>query len=369
MASNSFHNCFMVLLMLCLLLPLSATARTNAALRASTISTAPAVYILGDSIADVGNNNHLLTYLKSDFAHNGIDFAGGMATGRFSNGKNSADFIAENLGVPSPPAYLSVSSSPNSSTAFLNGVNFASAGAGILDSTHNGECLSLNKQINYLSITYAAIAQQIGEEQTQQLFAKSIFAITIGSNDVFAYVKSKGSNSTPQQLVASLISNLQGQLKGIYNIGARRIVFIGVGPLGCTPSQRRKSDAESCDDVANSVADLFNQAVASLLQEMKSQNSDMNYSFYNTSLALLEIIQRPSNYGFSEVKAACCGLGELNAKVACTPISSYCSNRRNHVFWDFVHPTEATARIIAADLFDGSSPHVFPLNLRQLSAL
>ncbi|URD73116.1 GDSL-like Lipase/Acylhydrolase [Musa troglodytarum] len=53
-----------------------------------------AVYVFGDSLADVGNNNHLaLSLLKADFPHNGVDFAGHKATGRFSNGKNFADFL------------------------------------------------------------------------------------------------------------------------------------------------------------------------------------------------------------------------------------------------------------------------------------
>lgn len=54
----------------------------------------PAIYVFGDSIADVGNNNYLeLSVLKADFPHNGVDYPGGKATGRFSNGKNSADFL------------------------------------------------------------------------------------------------------------------------------------------------------------------------------------------------------------------------------------------------------------------------------------
>lgn len=56
-------------------------------------ASVPAVYVLGDSLADVGNNNYLVTLLKADFPHNGIDYPGGKATGRFSNGKNFPDFL------------------------------------------------------------------------------------------------------------------------------------------------------------------------------------------------------------------------------------------------------------------------------------
>lgn len=73
--------------------------------------------------------------------------------------------------------------------------------------------------------------------------------------------------------------------------------------------------------------------------------------------------------GFTEVKAACCGLGDLNAKIGCTPISTYCSNRKDHIFWDFYHPTEATAGMLASTAFDGAQPYAYPMNIRQLSAL
>lgn len=70
--------------------------------------------------------------------------------------------------------------------------------------------------------------------------------------------------------------------------------------------------------------------------------------------------------GFTEVKAACCGLGTLKANVPCLPIATYCSNRKDHVFWDLFHPTEATARILVDTLFDGSSQYTIPMNVRKL---
>jgi len=44
----------------------------------------------------------------------------------------SCHFVASKLGIPSPPAYLSV---PQNVDALLKGVNYASGGAGILNDT------------------------------------------------------------------------------------------------------------------------------------------------------------------------------------------------------------------------------------------
>lgn len=53
-----------------------------------------AMYVFGDSLVDVGNNNYLLfSFNKANFPHNGIDYPFSKATGRFGNGKNTADFL------------------------------------------------------------------------------------------------------------------------------------------------------------------------------------------------------------------------------------------------------------------------------------
>ncbi|XP_040378340.1 GDSL esterase/lipase At5g55050-like [Oryza brachyantha] len=334
----------------------------------------PAVYVLGDSLADVGNNNHLLTLLKADFPHNGIDYPGGKATGRFSNGKNFPDFLAENLGLATSPPYLAISSSSNAN--YVNGVNFASGGAGVLNSTNKDQCISFDKQIEYYSKVYASLVQSLGEAQAANHLAKSLFAITVGSNDIIGYARSSAaaaaamaSSDPQQQFVDTLIQSLTGQLQKLYDLGARKLLFLGTGPVGCCPSLRELSAAKDCSAVANDASARYNSAAASLLRGMGERHADLRYALFDSSAALLRYIQQPAAYGFAEAKAACCGLGDMNAKIGCTPVSFYCANRTGYVFWDFYHPTEATARKLTAVAFDGSPPLISPVNVRQLSAM
>jgi len=53
----------------------------------------PAIFTFGDSIVDVGNNNHQLTIVKANFPPYGRDFENHFPTGRFCNGKLATDFI------------------------------------------------------------------------------------------------------------------------------------------------------------------------------------------------------------------------------------------------------------------------------------
>ncbi|KAI8570666.1 hypothetical protein RHMOL_Rhmol01G0053800 [Rhododendron molle] len=98
----------------------------------------PCYFVFGDSLVDNGNNNDLETSAKANHLPYGIDFPDGP-TGRFSNGRTMADFLAQLLGFDKfiPPFSTAIG------TEILMGVNYASAGAGIRD--ESGKRLTLYK--------------------------------------------------------------------------------------------------------------------------------------------------------------------------------------------------------------------------------
>lgn len=57
----------------------------------------PCYFIFGDSLADPGNNNLLLTQAKVNYPPYGVDFPNAEATGRFCNGQTVVDFISISL--------------------------------------------------------------------------------------------------------------------------------------------------------------------------------------------------------------------------------------------------------------------------------
>ncbi|CAI0475427.1 unnamed protein product [Linum tenue] len=90
----------------------------------------PCFFIFGDSLNDCGNNNHINTKAKANYKPYGIDFPDG-ATGRFTNGRTTVDFLAEHLGFDNPiPPFTTAKGEK-----ILQGINYASGSAGILDET------------------------------------------------------------------------------------------------------------------------------------------------------------------------------------------------------------------------------------------
>ncbi|TKV92737.1 hypothetical protein SEVIR_9G179800v4 [Setaria viridis] len=340
----------------------------------------PALYVLGDSQADVGNNNHLaLSPLRANFPRNGIDYPEQQATGRFSNGRNFVDFLAGNLGLASPPPYHSISNTtPGRYSTFLTGVNFASGGAGVLGLTNKGQCFSFDHQIerDYLNV-YSGLVQQLGEPQAMAHLAKSIFTVAIGGNDIIfralpptvtvELLAVELQVFSPQQFIELLAQNLERQLQRLYELGMRRLFFVGAAPIGCLPLMRELNLlTQECHPGANDLSVRYNAEVASLLRSMSARHQDFRYSFFDGYTALMQYIDEPQANGYAEVKAACCGLGDNKAMYRCGRVSCVCPNRTDHIFWDLVHPTETTSRKLTSVAFAGSAPFVSPVNVSQL---
>ncbi|XP_019234603.1 PREDICTED: GDSL esterase/lipase At5g55050-like [Nicotiana attenuata] len=353
------HSCGLIAFVLLLQLNMSRSQKVTA------------MYVFGDSQVDVGNNDYFQTIFRANFPFNGIDYPGGKPTGRFSNGKNAADFLAfmnlldfyvtaENVGLPTPPPYLS-----NKDGLFMEGVNFASGGAGILNTTNgtpfNGT-IQLSKQIEYFSELQQRLIQKIGYDAAQIHLSTCLFPIVIGSNDLLNYFTFKlPMTKPPQQYIDLMLSTFSTQLRQLQGLGARKFLIFGLAPIGCTPAQRlvNISEGYKCNDEANYWARVYNQGLQSMLRKLKSQLQEhFNYSYLNTYDFLVNLVQNPTKYGFREVKAACCGTGRLNADVPCLPISTYCPNRNDHVFWDRVHPTEAVAKILINTLFNNTKQYM-----------
>lgn len=55
----------------------------------------PALFVFGDSLADPGNNNHLMSLAKANHPPYGRQFDTHTATGRFTNGRTAMDFLGE----------------------------------------------------------------------------------------------------------------------------------------------------------------------------------------------------------------------------------------------------------------------------------
>ncbi|WOG93874.1 hypothetical protein DCAR_0313162 [Daucus carota subsp. sativus] len=315
------------------------------------VSSGPSIvtYIFGDSLTEVGNNNYLqLSLAKSNFPYYGIDYKGGMATGRFTNGRTIGDIISEKLGIPSPPPFLSLSLNDD---AILKGVNYASGGAGILNDTG----IYFISSFNLLCFSYSYCLITVTGNKSCGLFS--------GSNDyVNNYLQpflADGQQYTHDEFIGLLISTLGEQLTRLHQLGARKMVFHGLGPLGCIPSQRVKSKRGQCLKQVNEWVIQFNSRVQKLLDALNRNLYGAKLAFADTYSAVWDLIHNPTAYGFKISNTSCCNV-DTSVGGLCLPNSKLCKNRTEYVFWDAFHPSDAANVVLANKFFSILFPEPHP---------
>ncbi|KAL6961596.1 hypothetical protein U1Q18_039369 [Sarracenia purpurea var. burkii] len=234
MAANNFVS---ALLFLAINLSLFAEGEDKVALGAS--------FIFGDSLVDAGNNNFFPTLSKANIPPNGIDFkaSGGNPTGRYTNGRTIGDIIGEELGQPQ---YAVPFLAPNATgKVILHGVNYASGGGGIMNATGRifVNRLSMDIQIDYFNITRKQIDELLGAKEARDyIMKKSIFSITVGSNDFLNNyllpVLSIGAriSQNPDTFVDDLLSQLKAQLTVHSHNTGNLFITIYKSYIGISPS-------------------------------------------------------------------------------------------------------------------------------------
>ncbi|KAK6154968.1 hypothetical protein DH2020_009216 [Rehmannia glutinosa] len=242
-------------------------------------SPTPALYVFGDSLFDNGNNNLLPTLAKADFSPYGINFDRGP-TGRFTNGRTVVDFIAEFLGLPYPPPYMSILRRVLHPDQYLTGLNFASGSCGILPETgnHLGKCLNLGEQIGLFERTVKNELPRHyrNSDELSNYLSNSVFVVSVGSNDyINNYLDKQHSDTSqrysPQSYAKLLIDRLSQQFQRLYQLGARKVIMFEIGPIGCIPSSTRQFKHNGqCVEEINQLAIMFNNHLAHMLHNLTS---------------------------------------------------------------------------------------------------
>ncbi|KAK6133482.1 hypothetical protein DH2020_032775 [Rehmannia glutinosa] len=168
--------------------------------------------------------------------------------------------------------------------------------------------IPVQKQLEYFKEYKTKLEVAIGVERTKSVISKSVFL-------------------------------------GLREEGAGLIAVVGLPPIGCIPLVITFTSGDAwgrrpCTDALSSVALDYNQKLQNMLTDMQNSSSPIIYA--DIYEPLNDMIQKPSQFGFENVNAGCCGSGFVETTFLCNPRSLVCSNPSKYVFFDSVHPTEAT---------------------------
>ncbi|MED6118558.1 hypothetical protein PIB30_003774 [Stylosanthes scabra] len=333
----------------------------NISLQISTIASknVSAVFAFGDSTLDGGNNNHMNTFFRGDHLPYGRDLPQHMATGRFSNGMLSTDYIVQSLGLKDllPPYYLN----PNvSDHDLLTGVTFASGGSGLDNLTIElTSAMDLMSQFKLFEDVLQRLKKSVGEVKTWNVIKKAVFIVSVGTNDLLcnAYL-------WPTRLIKYandvskyhdfLLENLEYFIQKLYGIGARKIVVTGLPPMGCLPLMVTINSMlpgpywlkRLCNPKQNQECDAYNTKLHSKVHSLEATLKGSKIAFFDIYSPLLDMVQSPLKYGLLEMGPVC------------NMLDLTCVNASKFLFWDAMHPTQSGYWVLAQNGLKNVLPYV-----------
>jgi hypothetical protein len=70
-------------------------------------------------------------------------------------------------------------------------------------------------------------------------------------------------------------------------------------------------------------------------------------SYVDNYTPLLDMVTHPDKYGFTQTGLGCCGTGMMEMGALCTSLLPQCKSPEQYMFFDSVHPTQATYKAMA----------------------
>ncbi|AFY91919.1 PEP-CTERM sorting domain-containing protein [Chamaesiphon minutus] len=270
--------------------------------------------VYGDSLSDLGR----AAAATSAFPPGSQFPAYTNGGGRFSNGPIWVEYLAARLGIPSTPS-----------------TNFAIGGA--KTSTIN---------IGQPAPGFIGIQTQVTDNAINDPAA--LYVIWGGANDYLSSTPADPAN--PIQTIA----NLTGEINTLIGRGATNILIPNLPNLGALPSTRNLGAVAVG---LNNLTAAHNAGLATAISNLSLANPTVTLNLLNVNSLFDDVVASPSSFGFTDVTTQC------------ITISSLCTNPNTNLFWDDIHPTTATHKLIGDLAFNTVSPTAVPEPMTVVGSL
>ncbi|GFQ04840.1 GDSL esterase/lipase at2g40250 [Phtheirospermum japonicum] len=276
----------------------------------------------------------------------GLDFPGRVPTGRFTDGRLSTDILVSELGIKQLlPAYLDPALTDEN---LLTGASFASAGTGLDDLTaREARVLSPKTQLGYFERALGRMRRAAGREEAGRVVENALFVVAAGSNDMMYNfyglpLRRTYSVSGYHDL---LLRKLEGVIRRLHSMGARRLAVMGLPPIGMLPISHMLQRV--CINQQNLDSQAYNAKLGALISRLQPTLPGSRIAYVDIYNPIMDMIKRPAAFGFEKTLEGCCGVGALEMGPLCNAYEPTCQHPSKYIFWDAAHPTEATYIILA----------------------
>jgi thermolabile hemolysin len=243
--------------------------------------------VFGDSLSDLGN---VFQVTGGIYPPNPPYFRG-----RYSNGRLWVEYLSDRL---------------NLTSAQINNFAWGGATSGI---TNNNLVPNLQAQVSSFS------------QKNRHVNVDTLFLLWVGANDYLQGVTS----------INLAIENIVSAIDSLASMGAQKILVGNLPDLGKLPATRNKTNSATLSNLI----EAHNQNLRRSLKQLQQKYPELQIVTLDANRLYREAIANPSKFNFNNVIDAC-----LSG-------SSICNNPDRSLFWDGIHPTTSTHRVLGEAAF------------------
>ncbi|MBP6800356.1 MAG: SGNH/GDSL hydrolase family protein [Zoogloea sp.] len=281
------------------------------------------IYVLGDSLSDVGNIE--AAYAPIVAANGGVPLPilaapgtpSAYAPNRASNGPIWIDAFAGAFG------FTSVAS-------LSGGTNYAFGGARTDNQLYNPvipDFLGLLQQRDALLAARPALDPD------------ALYVVWGGANNLQDILTGRPRADGTPQSVGQTVADLGLIIDSLAAAGASHFLVPNAPNIGLVPRLRERGQAAVA--FGTLLTDALNDGLATLIDSRRQAGLDI--LDFDTAGFLAEVVANPASYGLSNVTERCYTGDDLNF----TGSGSICADPARYLFWDGIHPTATGHALLA----------------------
>ena len=326
-----------------------------------------ALFVLGDSLSDVGNLAAAADFLLSQTVDpptvglcNPLDVFVFFRPcdnlffrqSRVSDGRVAVEYLAAHFGIAElAPSLHLISDRPVVGTAYAVG-SAKAGGQGQED---------LSQQVDMLLLDHGSVLPE-----------DALYVVIIGGNDAIDALQAAvaGTPQTSAAIITAAVDAIGTNVVRLLDFGARRLIVANVPDLAALPAVR--IDAQASGDeagmlaTASAVSESFNSELTTLLDGIEGSGqwtspTPLALARFDLHAALQDVVAAAAGNVLDACFDSATYRESLTAErifhTDCAPVQGDLPRFADFVFWDEIHPTGAAHAAIGAAMIELMSPN------------
>lgn len=224
-------------------------------------------------------------------------------------------YAAKKMGLPYTPTFYSQNGTME---GLMSGLNYGSAQATIMNLNLHQNHQSLDHQLRQAFETFQLLQLHLGHSSAFHFLRSSLFLLSFGHDDYLNLLSSSPSSSSSPSFMRHiggsghnsfarvLVDRLVAAIRNLYDANVRRLLVVGVLPLGCTPRMVWRwynstggddGDGKGCVDGINQLVLDYNNLLERRVAELNMELPDAQIIFCDVYQGFMDIISNPTFYG------------------------------------------------------------------------